>query len=360
VKITAVRLHPLCVPLPRPVRTAIHAIRTADTILVELETDAGAVGVGYCFAFGAHRARALQALVEDLAPLYRGQDPRSARGLFEAAWRAINFLGHAGPAVMALGALDTACWDLAAQAAGVPLWRYLGATRTRVPCYASSGLWLDAEVDTLVREAEAFVAAGHRAVKMRLGRAPAEDLERVRRVREALPPDVALLADANQGWDEITALRVGRALEPFQLFWLEEPLPYEDVAGYARLAAALDTPIAAGETEYGSLGMRRLLEARAVDVLMPDLQRLGGVTGFLKAAALAEAFHVPLASHLFPEVSAHVLAAAPTTLILEHMDWHAPLFEAPLRVVDGAALLPEAPGIGLRPDRAALGRYRAG
>jgi L-alanine-DL-glutamate epimerase-like enolase superfamily enzyme len=358
-KIVDVRPHLLSLPLPRPLRTASHDIRAVDTVVVEMRTDTGAAGAGYCFAFGRHRARALHALVEDLIPLYQGQPPAAARALHEAAWRSINFLGHAGAAVMALAALDTACWDLAAQDAGLPLVRLLGGQRDRVPTYASSGLWLDASIDDLVAEAERFVAQGHRAVKMRLGRGPSEDVERVGRVREAIGPDIRLLADANQGWDEMTALRVGAALEVFDLFWLEEPLPYEDLAGHARVAAALRTPIASGETEYGVLGMKRYLDARAADVLMPDLQRMGGVTGFLKAAALCEAFHVPLSSHLFVETSAHLLAAAPHALICEHMDWWEVLFDEALQVREGMLLLPERPGLGVRLRQEALDRFRA-
>ncbi len=357
-KIGRVVVHPLRLPLAEPLRTSIHDIRTVDTVLVELQGDGGATGIGYCFAFGAGRARALQALVEDLAPLYEGADATATRALFERAWRSLNFVGHAGVAVMALAALDTACWDLAAQSAGLPLWRFLGADNPRVPTYASSGLWLHRSVDELVAEAQAFLAAGHRAMKMRLGRAPAEDVARARALRAALGPDVALLADVNQGWDETTAIRTGRSLEEVRLFWLEEPLPYENLAGLARVSAALDTPIASGETEYGWLGMQRHLDARACDVLMPDLQRMGGVTGYLKAVALCEAAHTPVSSHLFMEVSGHVVAAA-RGVILEHMSWWEPLFDERLPVVDGHLVLSERPGIGVGLDRTALARFRA-
>ncbi|MBI2156354.1 MAG: mandelate racemase/muconate lactonizing enzyme family protein [Candidatus Rokubacteria bacterium] len=359
-KITQIVVHRLSVPLPRPVRTARHDHAHADTVVVEMRTDAGLVGSGYCFAFGAHRARALAALVDDLVPLYEGRDPRAARAHFTAAWRAINFLGHAGVAPMALSALDTACWDLAARAAGLPLVRHLGGDRTRVPAYASAGLWIDYSMDELLAEAEQFLGQGHRAMKMRIGRArPAEDVERVRRVREAVGPDVGLLVDVNQGWDEATAIRVGRELEAFGLSWLEEPLPYEDLEGCARVAAALTTPVATGESDYGSLAMKRHLEARAADVLMPDLQRMGGVTGFLDAAALCQAWHQPVSSHLFTETSCHLLAAAPNGLILEHMPWWDALFTEPLSVADGHVLVPERPGIGLELSAPALARFKA-
>ena len=188
-KITSVVVHRLSVPLPRPVRTAIHNHAHADTVVVELRSDAGAVGSGYCFAFGAKRAAALAALVEDLVPFYEGKDPSAVVAHFEAAWRSINFIGHSGLAVIALSALDTACWDLAARAAGLPLYRYLGGEKTRVPTYASSGLWIDYSVGQLLAEAEQFRAQGHRAMKMRVGGPdPRVDVERARLLREALGP----------------------------------------------------------------------------------------------------------------------------------------------------------------------------
>ena len=357
-KITAVEIHRLSVPLPRPVRTAIHNYTHADTVVVEMRTDAGVVGAGYCFAFGAARARALAALVEDLLPLYEGRDPSAVVAHFEAAWRAINFIGHAGVSMMALSALDTACWDLAARAAGLPLYRYLGGDRTRVPTYASSGLWIDYTMDELLAEAERFRARGHRAMKLRVGRADGrEDIERVRRVREAMGAGIRLLVDVNQGWDEPTAIRMGRELEAFDLYWIEEPLPYQDLEGCARVAAALTTRIATGETEYGSLGMKRHLDVRAADVLMPDLQRMGGPTEFLRAAALCNAWQQPVSSHLFTETSAHLLAASPNALILEHMAWWEPLFTEPPTIEAGCVVLSEKPGLGVELSQAALKRY---
>jgi L-alanine-DL-glutamate epimerase-like enolase superfamily enzyme len=358
-KITAVVVHRLSVPLPRPVRTARHDHAHADTVAVELRTDAGVVGSGYCFAFGARRARALAELVEDLAECYVGRAP-APQARHAEAWRAMNFIGHAGLSLIALSALDTACWDLAARAANQPLFRYLGGDRPRVPTYASSGLWIDYSVDALLREAEEFVKQGHRAMKLRVGRAdPEEDVERVRIVRDAMGNDAALLADVNQGWDEATAIRIGRRLEEHDLYWLEEPLPYDDLAGCARVAAALDMRIATGETDYGSAAMKRHLEARAADVLMPDLQRMGGPTEFLRAAALCQAWQQPVSSHLFSETSAHLLAAVPNALILEHMGWWQPLFTEPLSIEGGCVVLSERPGIGVELSPDALKRFRA-
>jgi L-alanine-DL-glutamate epimerase-like enolase superfamily enzyme len=358
-KITDIVVHRLSVPLPRPVRTARHNHGHADTVVVEMRADSGLVGSGYCFAFGPRKAAALAALVEDFADLYRGH-AAAPQARFADAWRSMHFIGHTGLALMALSALDTACWDVAARGAGLPLFRFLGGDRTRVPTYASSGLWLDQSVDELLLEAEAFRVQGHRAMKMRIGRDdPEEDVERVRIVRDALGGDAALLADVNQGWDETTTVRIGRRLESQGLYWLEEPLPYEDLDGYARVTAALDMRIATGETDYGSLGMKRHLEARAADVLMPDLQRMGGPSEFMRAAALCQAWHQPVSSHLFTEACAHLLAAAPNALILEHMNWWQDLFSEPLLIEDGCVVLSEKPGIGVDLSQTALKRFRA-
>ena len=324
-----------------------------------MRTDSGLVGSGYCFAFGRRKAAALAALVEDFAELYRGR-AAAPQARFADAWRGMHFIGHTGLALMALSALDTACWDVAARDAEMPLFRLLGGDRTRVPTYASSGLWIDESVDELLLEAEAFRVQGHRAMKMRIGRDdPEEDVERVRILRDALGGDAALLADVNQGWDETTTVRIGRRLESQGLYWLEEPLPYEDLDGYARVTAALDMRVATGETDYGSLGMKRHLEARAADVLMPDLQRMGGPTEFMRATALCQAWHQPVSSHLFTETSAHLLAAAPNALILEHMNWWQDLFSEPLRINEGCVVLSEKPGIGVDLSQTALKRFRA-
>ena len=347
-KISAIEITRLAVPLRRPIRTSMHDFSHAHTVFVRLRTDAGLTGIGWCFAFEASKAAALAALVEDLASIYQDRDPRAVRANFALAWQDLNFFGHAGAAMMALSTLDTACWDLAAQAAELPLYRYLGGDRTRVTTYASSGLWLNYTVDELIAQAEAFRAQGHRAMKMRIGRPDyLTDIERVGLVRDAVGPDIELLVDVNQAWTESVAIQAGRLLESFDVFWLEEPVFYTDLEGCARVAAALDMRVATGETSYGSAAMKQHLEVRAADVLMPDLQRMGGITEYLNAAALCAAYNQPVSSHLFTEASAHVLAAQPHALMLEHMEWWEELFENPLVVEDGQIVMSENPGIGL-------------
>ncbi len=357
-KITAIDIDRLAVPIRRPIRTSAHDFTHAHTVFVRLRTDAGLAGMGWCFAFEASKAAALGALVEDLASLYQGRDPRAVRANFDAAWRDLNFFGHAGPAMMALSALDTACWDLAAQAAELPLYRFLGGDAERVTTYASSGLWLNYTIDELIAEAEEFRAQGHRAMKMRIGRTDFRtDIERVARVREALGRDIELLVDVNQAWTEPVAIRAGRLFEPLDIFWLEEPVHYADLEGCARVAAALDMRVATGETSYGSAAMKRHLDVRAADVLMPDLQRMGGITEYLNAAALCAAYYQPVSSHLFTEASVHVLAAQPHALMMEHMEWWEELFEDPLVVTEGQVVLPAGAGLGLTLSEKALARF---
>jgi L-alanine-DL-glutamate epimerase-like enolase superfamily enzyme len=227
----------------------------------------------------------------------------------------------------------------------------LGGARDRVPAYHSGGLWLSYPERALIEEAQAFVAAGFKAMKMRLGNAdPAVDIARVRAVRNAVGPDVKLMADANQGLNENQAIRLGRALEAFDLTWFEEPLPAWDVEGLARVAAALDTPIASGETEYTRYGFRRMLELRSADVLMPDLQRVGGVSEFMRVGHMAESHDVPVSSHLFPETSIQVLGALANASYLEYMPWFSALYNEKLEFDNGDALVPERPGFGFTFD----------
>jgi L-alanine-DL-glutamate epimerase-like enolase superfamily enzyme len=259
--------------------------------------------------------------------------------------------------VVGISALDSALWDLLGKSTGLPLYRLLGGARDRVPAYHSGGLWLSSSTSELVAEAESFAAAGFKAMKMRLGHAdPTVDVARVRAVRDAIGPGIRLMADANQGLTESQAIRLGRALEGFDLTWMEEPLPAWDVEGLARVAAALDTPIASGETEYTRYGFRRMLELRSADVLMPDLQRVGGVSEFIRVGHMAESHDIPVSSHLFPEMSIQVLGALANASYLEYMPWFSDLYNEKLEFEGGDALVPERPGFGFTFDMATINR----
>lgn len=357
-KITRCRTTIARVPLARPIATAIHRIDSLGCVLLELETDAGLVGESFVQTLNDTRLGALRAMVESFAPRIAGQDPHRVAAFGQAIWDELNPIAHKGFSIAALAAIDVACWDLIGKAAGEPLHRLFGACRDRVRTYASGGLWLSQSIDELAAEAAGFVAAGFRAMKIRLGSArPGDDVERVRAVRDAIGPEIELLADANQALSPKQAIRLGRALEAFDLGWFEEPVAYQDLAACARVRAALDLPIAAGETEYTRYGMRDILAAGAVDVLMPDLQRIGGYSEMRRVAAHAATLDIPISTHVFTEHSLCFAGAEPGCISVEHMPWNAPLFNENLELDDGCLAIPARPGTGFTFDKAAIKRF---
>lgn len=358
-KITGLDCVQVQIPLERPIRTAIHDIRSVGCVLVSLDSDEGIKGEAYNFTMNAVRLDILQAMIESLAPLVLGRDPRDVESLWDSMWREINFFGHKGITLFAISTLDTACWDLVGKAAQQPLYKLFGACRDCVDVYASGGLWLSYSIDELISEAHSFVAQGFRAMKVRVGKPRIEeDVERVTAVRDAVGADVALMADANQGFTVSHAIRLGRRLEELGLVWFEEPVPAWDLEGHAAVAAALDTPIASGETEYTRYGMRDMLQAKAVDVLMPDLQRIGGLTEFRRVASLASAFDVPVSTHIFTEQSLSIAGSAPNCSYLEHMPWFESLYRERMHLVDGRMAMPQGNGLGFTFDPDSVDRLR--
>jgi L-alanine-DL-glutamate epimerase-like enolase superfamily enzyme len=351
-KVTHVDTEPVLVRLDKPIGSALGQIASFGCILVTIRTDGGVTGENLVFTLNDRRTKVLRQMVDELADQVIGHDAGHIAGFWARAWKDINFLGHKGVPVAGISAIDGALWDALGKTAGLPLYRLLGGARDRVPAYHSGGLWLDRSIDELVAEAHSFVAQGFRAMKLRLGKpTAAEDVTRVRAVREAIGPGVKLMADANQGLNEAQAIRLGRQLEPFDLTWFEEPLPAWDLEGLARVAAALDTPIASGETEYTRYGFRRMLELRSADILMPDLQRVGGVSEFMRVGHMAESYDVAVSSHLFPETSVQVLGALSNASFLEYMPWFSPLYNEALAFADGNAVVPERPGWGFTLNR---------
>ena len=360
-KITGIRTIRLDVPMETPVATSIHQIRSIGYVLVLVDTDAEVTGEGYLFSISARHLEPMEAMVAGLGNSLIGEDGHAVEGLWHKLWREINFFGAKGISVFALSALDMALWDARGKALGQPIHRLLGSCRDTVPAYASGGLWLSASADELVAEAKEFRQQGFRAMKMRVG-SPRwrDDAARVEAVRDAIGPDCMLMVDANQGLTTDRALRLGRALEGFDLGWFEEPVPAYDVAGHAALAAALDTPIATGESEYARYGFRPLIEAKAADVLMPDLGRVGGVTEFVRVAHMAQAWDLPVSPHIFPEHSLQLCGAIGNCDLLEHMPWFRPLFRERLELRNGRAVVPDRPGFGFTFDLEGLEKYRTG
>ena len=346
-KVTTVDTQPVVVRLDQPIGSALGQIASFGCILVTIRTDGGITGENLIFTLNDRRTKVLRQMVDELADVVIGRDAGHIAGFWARAWKDINFLGHKGVPVAGISAIDGALWDALGKTAGLPLYRLLGGAQDRVPAYHSGGLWLDRSIDALVQEAQGFVDQGFRAMKMRLGLPdPAQDIARVKAVRDAIGPTVKLMADANQGLTEAQAIRLGRRLEPFDLTWFEEPLPAWDLDGLARVAAALDTPIASGETEYTRYGFRRMLELRSADILMPDLQRVGGVSEFMRVGHMAESHDIAVSSHLFPETSLQVLGALSNAIFLEYMPWFSPLYNEALVFADGCAVVPERPGWG--------------
>jgi L-alanine-DL-glutamate epimerase-like enolase superfamily enzyme len=358
VKITGFRTRLVEVPFAQPIATAIHQMRSVGCVLLELETDQGLVGESYVFTLNGFRLKALHEMLLGFAHQVEGRDPHCVGAIGQAMWNEMNPIGHKGFSIAALTAVDTACWDLIGKAAEQPLHRLFGACRDSVRTYASGGLWLSQSIDECVDQAAGFIDAGFRAMKIRVGKAsPDEDVERVRALRAAIGPDIELLADANQALSVKQALRLGRKLEEFNLGWLEEPVLYHDLKGCAELRAKLDTPIAAGETEYTRYGMRDILQARSVDVLMPDLQRIGGFSEMRRACALAAAQDIPVSTHLFTEHSLCIAGAEPNCISVEHMPWNAPLFKEPMQIHDGCIEIPERAGTGFSFDQDAIRHF---
>jgi len=348
-KTTLVRL-----PVKPAITTPLHHIASVETVLVEIGTDTGLQGLSYLWCFGPQRARALELLVHDLFGHVVGMQVHAREAVFARLWREMNFLGRTGAILIAASAIDTALWDLAGQEAGRPVWALLGGSGRPVKAYCG-GFFLSESVDSIVAEANARVAQGFRAVKMRCGAADwIEDIDRVAAIRDAVGPDVEILIDVVQGWDVPRALKVGRALDRFDITYIEDPVAFDDLAGMARIAEALDIPLAAGENTYGRAGFRQLIEARAIDVAMIDLQRAGGISEWMKIAALVQAHGLPVVPHVFQEISIHMLSALPGAPFIEVMDWWTPLFVQKPQLRDGAYVPPRDPGLGLTLDRDAI------
>lgn len=358
-KITKVETQVVTLPLAKEIGSALGKISHFGCVLVSIETSSGIKGENLVFTLNDRRTKVLQTIVQELSDLIIGRDAGHIADFWARAWKDINFLGHQGVTVMGISALDGALWDALGHSLNTPLYRLIGGAKSRVPVYHSGGLWLSLSERELVAEAQRFVEQGFRAVKMRLGLAnPLDDASRVRAVRQAIGPEIKLMADANQGQTEFQAIRLGRLLEEFDLTWFEEPLPAWDLEGLARVAAELDTPIASGETEYTRYGFRRMLELRSADILMPDLQRVGGVSEFVRVCYMAQSYDVPVSSHLFPETSLQVLGGVSNAIYLEYMPWFSGLYNESIDFDQGEALVPERPGWGFTFNQDYIGHLK--
>lgn len=332
-------------PNPNPVTDALQVLSGAGSVELTLETDNGIRGTGDCY-FGrvAGAPDALAGVIEHvLKPLVIGTNPAEVRGTHQAMLRHTEYHGSFGLAMLGIAAIDTALWDCLGKGLGVPCWQLWGRVHDRIPAYAMVG-WLNYDDDKVQGICAQAVQQGFRAVKIKVGfRTLAEDIKRVKTVREAIGPDVRLMVDANQSLTTAEAIQRGRAFEDLGCYWWEEPIPADDVDGYAELADALDIPIATGENLYTRQDFARFLKHDAVDIIQPDLRRAGGPTELLDIGQMAHAFRRPYASHGGGPVQLNIMACLPNAMYLE-----TGLIDpgSKLRLVDGCAMVPSGPGFG--------------
>ncbi|MGH3878248.1 MAG: L-talarate/galactarate dehydratase [Actinophytocola sp.] len=355
-RIDRVRLSLVFLPLTAPVSDTRVAGRQQPLtevafLFAEVGTVDGLRGLGFSYAKRAG-GPALYAHAKEIAPQLLGEDPNDTGRIWEKlAWAGAS-VGRGGIAAQAIAAVDIALWDLKSRRAGLPLAKLLGAYRDAVRCY--TGL-TSTPITEVVDNAQRALGAGVGGIMLRLGQPdPTADLERLRVLRERLGDSVPMMVDANQQWDRPTAHRMGRVLERFNLLWIEEPLDAGDTAGHAALAAALDTPIATGETLTSLTEHAQLIAADASDIVQPDAPRIGGITPFLRIAALADHKGLSLAPHFAMEVHLHLAAAYPRATWVEHVDWLEPLFNERIEPRGGRLHLPDRPGLGLTVSQKAV------
>ncbi len=353
----ALRARPVVLPLERPIVARIATIREWPVILIDLETEEGVTGRSYLEPYTTRAMRYLVPALHDLGDLLQGRQV-APRDLFTLAQKSLHFVGYEGLSMIAVSGLDMAAWDTLARARDLPLCVLLGGTPGAVRAYNSNGLWLQDAAAVAAEAVELRNQGGFTGLKLRLGRERiADDLATLAAVREAIGPDIELMVDFNQGLDRAAAMKRCRAIDDLGLAWIEEPVVYDDLQSARQLALDIKTPLMLGENFYGPRELYKALQAGACDLVMPDFMRIGGVTGWMRASAIAAAAGVPISTHLYPEVAAHVMRVTEGAHWLEWQDWVDPLLQRPYRVQDGQLVIPDAPGLGLDWDETAVKAY---
>jgi L-talarate/galactarate dehydratase len=349
-KIKQVKTNVVRLPHEEPlVGAPVAGSMMRDYVTVQIVTDDGIEGIGVT-GFAGRLMRSLHAAVEDFGALIVGDDPLRGEAVMAKLRTAAAPCGPGGMVTLALAAIDIGLWDIRGKALGTSVARLLGGLRERVPTYASGALMRTSALKDVERAAAALVDKGYRQMKTQMavdGLTPAQEIERIRVVRGVVGADIALMVDINQRWSVHEAISIGARIEDLGLTWLEDPTSAIDHQGLAEIASALTTPICAGEYLYGIEPHRQSLAHRSVDIVMIDVLRAGGITGWMKIAAMAEAFNQPVVSHLLPEIQVHTIAAAPNGMTVEYMPWTRRLFEDPPMPVKGELKVPDAPGLGL-------------
>jgi len=348
---------PVVLKLKRPVVARIATITDWPLILIDLLTEEGIVGRSYLEPYLVKSMRYIVPALHDFGAMLKGRRIAPI-DLFNEARKSLHFVGYEGMSLIAASGLDMAAWDALAKAAGQPLCVLLGGSVGAVRCYNSNGLWLK-EPGAVAEEAlELRDEGGFSGLKLRLGRERAsDDLTTLDGVRKAIGDGIQLMIDFNQGLNLAEALHRCHMLDEHGLAWIEEPIVYDNLDGYSQLASELKTPIQIGENFYGPRELHKALQKKACDLVMPDFMRMGGVTGWIRASAIAGAAGIPMSTHLYPEVAAHVMRVTETAHWLEWQDWADPILQNPYPIVDGMLQIPNVPGIGLEWNEDAVDRY---
>jgi mandelate racemase len=356
-KIKSIIARGVVVPMRRPLQTSTGAVSGAPLLLVDLRTDAGIVGRSYLFAIGRQNLKPIAAIIEAMSEMLKG-DAVSPFEIEKKLRARHTLLGVHNIVLFAMSAIDMCAWDALGQALGQPVVRLLGGEARPVTAYNSNGLGIQA-IKPLVKEAESLVAEGFSAVKLRLGRpTAAADIEALRAVKKAIGPKVTLMVDFNQGLTVAEAVRRGRMIDDEGgVLWIEEPVRADDFEGCGKVADAVETPIQIGENFMGPEQMAQAIDARCCDYVMPDAQRIGGVTGWMRAAALAQGAGLEMSSHLFVEASVQLLPVTPTCHWLEFVDWADPILQAPVQIKGGKAVGVAGPGLCMKWNEKAVKKF---
>lgn len=356
-RIDDVRTEWLRVPFSPPIADATHVLRVLDLIVVNVHAG-DHVGTAYMLSFD-YAPLLLKGIIDhELKRYVVGCPADDIRAIYEQNLRVTEYIGSEGLAMWGTSAIDVALWDLLARRLGVPAAILFGRYHSAVPVYGSGG-WISYSDEELASEVNRYVERGFSGVKIKIGSLQEDrDIERIREVRRLIGPRRKLMVDANQGLTLERALRLARKVEDCRLDWLEEPFPKNDLDSYARLAAATDIPLAAGEREFGVRPFYRMAKTRSVSVMQPDLLRAGGVTGWRLIASLAEAHLLRLAPHFYREYDLHLAAAQPNLVAIESFDWLSDLLDTPFEIRDGCAVVPDRPGFGVAFRSDAIQEFR--
>ncbi|MGY4260285.1 mandelate racemase [Bradyrhizobium sp. USDA 4516] len=354
--IRAVKARSVVVPLKRPVKNAFGVIDSGPLVLIDVETDQGVTGRTYIFAYSKLTLKPLAYLIEEIGRELIGK-PVAPFDLIKAMDAKFRLLGWQGLVGMAVSGLDMAYWDVLGQLAGRPLVELLGGSAKPIKAYDSYGV-VDPVADE--RALRCSLDQGFRGIKIKGGDGDAANDERVvKGVRALLGPDIALMIDFNQSLDPAEATRRIARLAPYDLHWIEEPVPQESLSGHAKVRETSPTPIQAGENWWFPRGFAEAIAAGASDFIMPDVMKVGGVIGWMQVAGQADAASIPMSSHLFAEVSAHLLAVTPTAHWLEFLDFAGAILTRPAEIVDGAVTA-RGPGLGIGWNESAVAKYLVG